>query len=78
MVERSKDWKAGYATGCRHTKDAIWGAVYDYVHRHNPARADEMKCDVVAALTEKSNRELNVELSDEPIDELRSLLALNK
>ena len=52
MIERTKEWKAGYATGCRHTKDAVWGAVYDYVHRHNPTRAEEMKRDVVAALTD--------------------------
>lgn len=62
MIERTKEWKAGYATGCRHTKDAVWGAVYDYVHRHNPTRAEEMKRDVVAALTDKSKRE--VEMAD--------------
>ena len=61
MVERSKDWKAGYVAGCRHTKEAVWGTVYDYVHRHNPGRAEEMKRDVVSAITEKSKREIELE-----------------
>jgi len=61
MVERSKDWKAGYITGCRHTKDEIWSAVYDYVHRHSPGRAEEMKRDVVTALTKQSKRESELE-----------------
>jgi hypothetical protein len=61
---RSKDWKLGYQAGARHAKERIWAAVYDYVHRHDPKKADRLRADIVAALMEKSDREREAEQLD--------------
>jgi hypothetical protein len=48
--DQSMDWKRGYQAGVRKTKSSIWGAVYDYVHRHSPEKAEALKEAVVQSL----------------------------
>jgi hypothetical protein len=59
---RSNDWKLGYQAGVRHAKESIWSRVYDYVYSHDPRKADELKIEIMKALTEKSARERQAEM----------------
>jgi hypothetical protein len=48
--DHPSEWKRGYKAGVRKTKSDIWNAVYEYVHKHSPAKADALKEAIVQAV----------------------------